>query len=312
MFDAAGDVLGGLFDGGFFGDAASGLGDWASSGGWTGEADGLLARIFSGEGLFTDGVEAILSRFGGSAGTLFEDYLQFRMWQGISGDSAKGFGAWKVGGGSGHDALIAEAGDALKSHMLLLEQLEKHAPNSEALARYRELGIKLPDEELLRQVKKALSGKLHPDRHMGDNDLMSKVNQALDIIGNEEKTAPYRDILQKAESDAELRGRIEGFLKDFAGKQSEFYEKAAQNAKLLLPFGGKNTEDMGTAERVSNSIYEGMKNAGPVKQGVIAFGLVASTSLLAYGFAKWQENKRKATSHVDSLDKKQAQASIAL
>ncbi|MEZ5690254.1 MAG: hypothetical protein R3D71_01140 [Rickettsiales bacterium] len=204
---------------------------------------------------------------------------------------------------------MKNAGEVITSHSLLLEQLKKHAAGKDVLREYEALGINLPSDDLLKKVKKSLSGHLHPDRAGGNNELMGKVNGALEVLGNTEKTAGYREILQNA--DSAMRQNIEKLFRDIAGKQTEFYERTAQRAadaaRLKLPFKGKATEQMNASELFSKKIHDGFKNSSRFKRGAIAFALVTGTSLLAYGLASMREkklDKNKPVSYVDMVSSK--------
>jgi hypothetical protein len=336
VFDFLGDILGGGGDffhpgagsGAFEGAGAAfeGAGDWfASHGargmhGWSaaqfGEAEGLLGRILGGNASALDGIKAFASRFGHNAGPILEEYLNYKAYEAFSGNKSHSWQNWQKAGDSAKE--FAAHSEVIKSHSVLRANLEKYAPGSELLNKYRELGINLPDDDTLKKVKRTLS-KLHPDKNQvhGGEGLMGEIYQAIDVLKNKGKTGPYRDILERAKNDPGLRGRIEGLFKDLSG----FCEKAASHrakmAKLRLPFNGQKPEEMNTAQRFSYRIYNNLKNSSPTRQGAIIFGVVTGTALLGYGVMRYVENKKskspvEAKSHVEALEKQQAQKSMAL
>lgn len=331
-----------MFDGADFGDLfGSGGGSWAegmggaaeswASHGWDsahswssakwGEADGLLGRILgSSEGAIGEAFEGILSRFGKGAANVLSEYLDYEFYSRVSdavggGHSHKSWEKWHRAGGAAQNEELAQAAEAIKSHSLILEQLHKHAPNSELLEKYAALGINLPGEDLLKEAKRTLSIKLYPREIGQDDTLMKAVNNALDVLKDRTKTEPYRNLLAKAGNNQGLREKIEGFFKDFSGKQSEFYEQAAMRAKLLLSFQGKSREKMNTAEKISHSIHEGFVKRGQLGRGAIIFSAVAGTSFLAYYLATRKDKSKKAhgtETHVEKLSKDKPQTAIAL
>ncbi|MEK6747320.1 MAG: hypothetical protein AABY33_09870 [Pseudomonadota bacterium] len=200
---------------------------------------------------------------------------------------------------------MVAAAETIKSHSLILKQLEKHAAGSELLEEYTALGINLPSKDMLKSVKITLSKALYPKEAGQDGTLMAHVNNAVDVLGDSKKTEPYRNLLSRAGNDSALRGRIQEIFKEFSGKQSEFYEKIAKRAKLLLPFHGRTREEMNSSERISHSIHEGFKKRGNFGKGAIVFTTVAGTSFLAYYLATRKDKSKnpRVETHVEKLSK---------
>lgn len=327
MFEFFGDILGGegfhagASSGAFEGAGAAfeGFADWAASHGthgWSAAHEELFARLFSGNASFLDGIEAIISRCGRNAGPILEEYLNYRAYEAFSGSKSHSWQNWHQAGDSAKE--FAAHSEVIKSHSVLRANLEKYAPGSELLNKYRELGINLPDEDILKKVKRTLS-KLHPDKNRvpGGEGLMGEIFQAIDVLKNKAKTDPYRDILERAKNDSGLRGRIEGLFKDLSGFCEKAAEHRARTAKLRLPFNGKTMEEMNTGQRFSYRIYNNLSKSSPTRQGAIIFGVVTGTALLGYGVMRYMENKKskppvEAKSHVEALEKKQPQKSMAL
>lgn len=309
MWDAGLDAVGG-----WSGDALGGAADWATSRGFGG-ASGIFDALFSVEASIADVIGGITSRFGGGGGALFEDYLNFKMWEGISGKSSHKYNQnWQKAAGTETNPHLAAAGDAIKSHALISEQLQKHFPNAEVTKKYSELGLKLPDAGLLKQVKGALSSKLHPDRLLGGEELMARINASLDLLEDSSKTTAYRELLEQTEKNSELKQRLEGLLKNIAGTQSEFYEKSQTAARLALPFQGKTKAEMGTTEKISKTIYDNFAKRGNFGKATIIFGAVTGIALATYGTAKLLDKRsknlhKKSNSFTDMIktEKKQTQ-----
>jgi|CXWL01.1.fsa_nt_gi hypothetical protein len=317
MFDGGFDFAGFEGGGGAFGDAFSGASDWLHTHSWSsaqwGESEGIIGRILGvGEGRIGGAIESFISRFGGHASEIFGDYLEWKFYEKVGGSKTHSWEQWNKFGKEGIDLELLEAAKVIKSHSLIREQLEKHADGSELLGKYKDLGVNLPSDDLLKQAKRALSSKIHPDVTGGSDSLMKAVNESIDILGNQEKTKSYRDLLGKAGNDNSLREKIEGFFKKFSGKQTACYEEMARKARLLIPFHGKLKEEMGAAERVSHVIHEGFKNSGQVGRGAIIFGAVASTALFAYYLANRQQKDKTKKTHVESTNREKTQTSIAL
>lgn len=325
IFGHGGDFIGGGGGGSWAAGMDGGAGEFlegllnSSTKHWAPEhfaqAQGIIEKIIgSSEGSLGEAIGKFLSNFGRSAIPQVENYFEYLISKKIDQALGGGYsGSWEDWSkiGRGEHPELTEAAEAIKSHSLIREQLEKHASGSELQEKYTALGINLPGEDVLKKARKSLSMKLHPDITGQDGTLMAKVNDAIDVLENPEKTEYYRDMLTKSG----MRKKIEEIFKDFSGKQSEFYEKVAKSAKLLLPFHGKAPEDMNAAERISHSIHEGFVNRGQFGRGAIVFTAIAGTSFLAYYLATRKEkskNSRPAETHVEKLNQEKPQTSIAL
>lgn len=237
------------------------------------------------------------------------EIIDFIAWQKFSGDSTTNWEKWKST--EKHGEFSGQI-KIMKSHVLLLEQLERHAGGSEILEEYKKLGHSLPDEMVLGKVKRVLSKTLSPRKHGDDDTLIKQVNEALEVLKDGQHAGmrdSYNDMLKKAESDTALQERVKKFFNDFKGKQTEFYEAAereVQKSRLLLE--GEISKP-GKAEK----IFESFKKAGTAKQGAIVFAAVTGTALVAYGVSRaWEKNKKRAASFTESLENDKSQTAMTL
>jgi len=291
FFDFAGDGFFDLFGGGSI--EGGGIFDCLSEG-WSSLFEGGAERA-AFEDIFAAGLRGGAATEGGFAsvfrllGTSADTYIDYMLLRDLGrrnghhgfGDAASEEGWWRQAKQGGQISPEIEAArDVVKSHGFILSQLREHKDVkgiSKILAEYETLGVALPDKTILTQAYRKLAGQLHTDTNTVDKTLMTQLNTARDTLKSEEKCSEYQKILAEDPS----------VIEDLMGKLGEtnwrnVYEGAEESARLRLEDLSKKPEIMGKFEALSDA-----------KKGGLIFAGIAGVGLLAYGGAKYMEQRQQ-------------------
>ncbi|GEM_PF-6977811 len=296
------------FGGGDFGSGDFSFGDFfgGSFDGWSsadfGEHGGFFESLFSGEASIIDIAGDLWERYGAASEEVLNDFLTFRFYQNYTNNPDETWESFKKNGAK----LSVEqqsAKDVLESHSLLKQLVSKYLPqDNEVRIKYEALGAKLPDEALLKQTKKQLSSKLHPDRAGGDSEIMKKANASLTLLENKEACENYNHVTNNGVNTGDL---FEEFCKtdrEDIINRSEKYK--ADRVKMFKGIEGKAREEMGFSEKISADINNFFKKASPTTQGGVIFGVITGTALLTFLACRWQDqekHKKQTKNNASSL-----------
>ncbi len=174
--------------------------------------------------------------------------------------------------------------DIAKIHGSLLGMMKKFYPNDQATKDYQALGVHLPSEELLKQVKRKLSMALHPDRQGGNEEQFKEFDDYIKTLQDKDKVTAYNEMAAK-KPDA---------IKEILGKMSEaHYDEwikprtpETNPARLLESSTSKGKE---TLEKEENFFTK----LSPTNKAAVILGSAVVVGGTAYVVSKIADEKNK-------------------